>query len=103
MTVVDPYSYPLTRRLVRPVLCVVACVVIAVVGGVAWYGSRLWLAVPLGMIAFLASLIVTPLFFRVGDLDDLVIDDWGWLLAFSAVLVNMAAMCVPVVWYDHVT
>ena len=102
MGFVDPYSYPLTRRLVRPVLVVAGCLVVSVLGALAWHGSRLWLSIPLGMAGFIAAVMVVPAFIRAGGPDGVnLIEDWGWLTALSALLVNLAAVYVLPVWYDH--
>ncbi|WP_204005749.1 hypothetical protein [Virgisporangium aurantiacum] len=98
----DPYSYPLMRRLVRPASIVVAGVAISVVGGLAWHGGRVWLVVPIGMTAFVAAVMVLPAFIRAGGPGGVDVgDSWGWLTVMSALLVNMAALFALPAWYDQ--
>jgi hypothetical protein len=96
---VDPYSYPLARRLARPVFLVAGCVGVCVVGAVGWYGSRMWLAIPLGMIGFVAACLVIPAFIIVGD-DTM--DRWAWLAALSPLLLYLGVTFAVPAWYDAV-
>lgn len=99
---VDPYSYPLTRRLVRPVLLVAGCVGVSVVSAVGWYSSRIWLAIPLFMIGFVAACMVIPAFITVGDHGRDTMDRWGWLAALSPLLLYMGMTFAVPAWYDAV-
>jgi hypothetical protein len=99
---VDPYGYPLTRRLVRPVLLVAGCIAVSVVGAVGWYSSRIWLAIPFGMIGFVAACLVIPAFITVGDYGRDTMDRWGWLAALSPLLLNIGVMFAVPAWYDAI-
>jgi hypothetical protein len=99
---VDPYSYPLTRRLVRPVLLVAACVGVSGVSAVGWYSSRIWLAFPFFMIGFIGACMVIPAFITVGDYGRDTMERWGWLAALSPLLLYVGlAFAVPA-WYDAI-
>ena len=98
----DPYSYPLTRRLVRPVLLVAGCVSVSVVGAVGWYSSRMWLAIPLGMIGFVVACLVIPALIAVGGHGEDTMDRWGWLAALSPLLLYLGVTFAVPVWYDAI-
>ena len=98
----DPYSYPLTRRLVRPVLLVAGCVGVSVVSAVGWYSSRIWLAFPLFLVGFVAAGLVLPAYITVGDHGRDDMDRWGWLAALSPLLLYMGVTFAVPVWYDAI-
>ncbi|WP_144120129.1 hypothetical protein [Catellatospora sichuanensis] len=95
--------YPLVRRLVRPVLAVGGCAAVAALAALAGYGSRLWLAIPLGAAGFVVAMLM-PFLMRVGDTSpDDIHDRWGLLAASGPLLVFVSALVLVPPWYDGVT